>query len=148
MRSKTAIWFECTVAYGRMTDDGSIKTVTEKYSVDALSFTEAEARITEEMAPFITGNFTIKAIKRTDYSEILFSDKERDDKFYKVKTKFITIDEKSDKEKKQTVIYLVQAHTPDDAITYFRDFMGKTAIDYELTDTTDTRILDVFEHNG
>ena len=58
-----ATWFECKVKYDKMTEDGSQKTVTEPYLVDALSFTEAEARITEEITPFISGEFKVTAVK-------------------------------------------------------------------------------------
>ena len=93
-----ATWFECKVKYDKMTEDGSQKTVTEPYLVDALSFTEAEARITEEITPFISGEFKVTAVKRTNTAEIFW--KEGGDKWYKVKVNFCTIDEKTGKEKK------------------------------------------------
>ena len=91
-------WFECKVSYEKIMEDGKQKKVTEPYLVDALSFTEAEARIIEELTPFISGEFVIKDIKRAKLSEIFFN--ENGDRFYKIKVYFITIDEKSGSEKK------------------------------------------------
>lgn len=75
-------------------EDGLQKKVTESYTVDALSFTEAEKRIMEEMSSYISGEFTIKDIKIAPYKEIFFSDEEMADRWYKAKLQFITIDEK------------------------------------------------------
>lgn len=63
-------WFECKIRYEKTMDNGMNKKVTEPYLVDALSFTEAEARIIEEMTPFISGEFTVSDIKRANYSEL------------------------------------------------------------------------------
>ena len=70
MRSRTAIWFECKIAYEKVMEDGLQKKVNESYVVDALSFTEAENRIMEEMSSYISGEFTIKDIKIAPYKEI------------------------------------------------------------------------------
>lgn len=69
-----ANWFECKVHYDKTMENGSIKKVNEPYLVDALSFTEAEARIIEEQTPFISGEFTVSAVKRTKISEIFRDD--------------------------------------------------------------------------
>ena len=81
-------WFICKVKYEKMLENGMQKKVTEAYLVDALSFTEAEARIIEEMQPFITGDFIINDIKRAKISELFFN--ENGDRFFKVKLNFIT----------------------------------------------------------
>ena len=86
-------WFECKVRYDKMVEQGIVKKVTESFLVDALSFTEAEARIIEEQTPFISGEFSVSAVKRTKISEIFRDD--RADKWYLAKVAFITIDEKT-----------------------------------------------------
>ena len=85
-----ALWFECKVKYDRMQENGMVKKVNEPYLVDALSFTEAESRIIEEVKPFISGDFSISAVKKTKISEIFFD--ETADKYYMVKVNFITPD--------------------------------------------------------
>ena len=84
-------WFECKVEYTKLLETGLQKKVNEPYLVDAMSFTEAEARVIEEVAPFISADFKISAVKRTKYTEIVYD--ETGDKWYSVKINIITIDE-------------------------------------------------------
>ena len=81
-------WFECKIRYEKVMENGMQKKVTEPYLVDALSFTEAEARIIEEMTPFITGEFTVSDIKRANYSELFPSEEEAADRWFKCKLVF------------------------------------------------------------
>lgn len=147
MRSRTAEWFETKVQYGKVQEDGTQKKVTEQYVVDALSFTEAESRIIEEMKPYVTVDYKIKNITPANYHEVFFSDDSQDDKWYKAKLAFITIDEKTEKEKRSIVHYLVQARSTDTAQKAINDIMGKAMIDYEVASISETKILDVFEHH-
>ena len=146
MRSRTAIWFECKIAYEKVMEDGLQKKVSESYVVDALSFTEAEKRIMEEMSSYISGEFTIKDIKIAPYKEIFFSDEELADRWYKAKFEFITIDEKTEKEKRSAVNYLVQAGTLKGAVGNIESVMGTTMIDYVIASVTETKLMDVFEY--
>ncbi|MDE6040004.1 MAG: DUF4494 domain-containing protein, partial [Muribaculaceae bacterium] len=100
-----ANWFECKIRYDKAMENGAVKKVTEPYLVDALSFTEAEARITEEMTPYISGDFSVSAVKRTKIAEIFFFDS--GDRWYMVKVGFITIDEKTAVEKRSASLILV-----------------------------------------
>ncbi|PIN27563.1 DUF4494 domain-containing protein [Prevotella intermedia] len=145
MRSKTTSWFETKIRYDKTMEDGRNKKVTEVYTVEALSFTEAENAITEEMSHYISGEFDVKAITRAPYGEIFFSDADSDDKWYRAKLAFITIDEKTEKEKRSNVVYLVQAESLDKARQYVKDVMIKTMIDYEVVSISETPIMDVFE---
>ena len=147
MRSRTANWFECKIRYEKMMDDGLQKKVTEAYVVDALSFSEAEEKIIEEMSSYISGEFNVTDIKKASYGEIFFSDLDSADKWYKAKLQFITLDEKSGKEKRSTVNYLVQGSSFNDAVKNLDDVMGGTMIDYVITAINETTLMDVFEHN-
>ena len=109
-------WFECKIRYEKTMENGMNKKVTEPYLVDALSFTEAEARIIEEMTPFITGEFIVSDIKRANYSELFPSEEEAADRWFKCKLVFITLDEKSGAEKKTSTQVLVQAADLRDAV--------------------------------
>ena len=148
MRSRTAIWFECKIQYEKTMEDGLQKKVTESYTVDALSFTEAEKRIMEEMSSYISGEFTIKDIKIAPYKEIFFSDEEMADRWYKAKLQFITIDEKTEKEKRSSVNYLVNAGTFTSAVANIEEVMGTTAIDYVIASVAETTIMDVYEYKA
>ena len=146
MRSRTAVWFETKIEYEKTMDDGNPKKVKEQYTVDALSFTEAENRITEEMSSYISGEFDVTDIKKATYKEIFFSDVASADRWYKAKVQFITIDEKSEKEKRSNVYYLVQAGTLMEAVKNIDAVMGGTMIDYAIASVAETQIMDVFEY--
>ncbi len=146
MRSRTAKWFICKIRYEKTMEDGLQKKVTEIYVVDALSFTEAEARITEQMKSYISGEFSIENIDPAPFGEIFFSDGETDDKWYKAKLAFITIDEKTDKEKRSIVNYLVQGGSFDQAKKHIEEVMGGTMIDYVIDTLKETKYMDVFEY--
>ncbi len=148
MRSINSNWFECKVQYEKVTEDGSNKKVSELYAVDALSFTEAEKRITEEMAAYISGEYEVSDIKKAKYKEVFFSDLESADRYYKLKLQFITLDEKTGKEKRTNVIYLVQAINIKDALKNLDEVMKTTMLDYESVEVKETKILDVIEYQG
>ena len=145
MRSVNKKWFETIVRYDKTMEDGEVKKVNEVYVVDAITFGEAEESITREMRHFIDGDFEVKNINPAPYSEIFFSDKDTDDKYYRVKLAFITIDEKTQKEKKSKVTYLVQAGSLEQARKNTEEVMNGTMIDYEFVSVTETKIFDVFE---
>ena len=127
-------------------EDGLQKKVTETYTTDALSFTEAEQRIMEEMSSYISGEFDIKDIKIAPYKEIFFSDADSADRWYKAKMQFITIDEKTAKEKRSSVNYLVNAGTLNGAVKNIDEVMGGTMIDYVIASVAETQIMDVYEY--
>ena len=135
-------WFECKVSYEKMMENGMPKKVSEPYLVDALSFTEAEARIIEEVKPYISGDFTIAGIKRARISELFFN--EAGDRYYRLKVNFITLDEKSGAEKKKASQMLVQASDIKEAITVLEGGMKGTMSDYEIASVSETMIMDIF----
>ncbi len=127
-------------------EDGMPKKVVEIYTVDALSFSEAEERIMEEMSSYVSGEIDIVDLKIAQYKEIFFADSDLADKWYKAKLAFITIDEKTDKEKKTSVFYLVNAGNINSAIKNIDEVMGGTMIDYQTLNVSETNIMDVFEY--
>ena len=170
MRSRTATWFECKIKYEKVMEDGLQKQVMEQYVVDALSFAEAEQRITEEMSAYISGElaspssvttqdssselgspsllrqFEVADVKKAAYKEVFFDDDNAaSDRWYKAKLDFITIDEKTKKEKRSRVTYLVQATNLNRAMKNVDTVMGGTMIDYDAASISDTKLVDVFE---
>lgn len=146
MRSRTSIWFECKVRYEKSGEDGTPRKVTETYVVDALSFSEAESRIMEEMSRWVSGELEIADLKIAQYKEIFFADSDLADKWYKAKLAFVTIDEKTDKEKKTTVYYLVNAGNINSALKNVDEIMSGTMVDYRTCNLSETQIIDVFEY--
>lgn len=137
-------WFECKVVTEKTLEGGATKKVTEPYLVDALNFTEAEARIIKEISPYCNGQLEVKDIKRVKYSEMFTSDKESADKWYKVKCMFVTLDEKTQSEKRTASLMLVQASDLHDALKRFDEGMKGSMVDYEIHTVQETNLLDVF----
>ncbi|RXE63076.1 DUF4494 domain-containing protein [Muribaculaceae bacterium Isolate-004 (NCI)] len=138
-----ANWFECKVRYDKMMENGVVKKVTEPYLVDALSFTEAESRIIEEQTPFISGDFSVSAVKRTKISEIFWDDSA--DKWYLVKVAFVTIDEKTAVEKKTSTLILTAGNDLKDAYDNFMAGMEGTMADFEIQSIAETPLMDVYK---
>lgn len=136
-------WFETKVKYDKtMLDTGAIKSVTEPYLVDALSFTEAEARITKEMEPFVSGELTVTAVRKVRFEDVLYH--EGGDRWYKVKINMITIDEKTGAEKRSASFSLVQASEFKLALDNFLEAMKSVLFDFEIVNITEMAYIDVF----
>lgn len=146
MRSRTATWFECKIRYEKTMEDGLPKKVSEIYVVDALSFSEAEERIMEEMLPYNLVDIEIVDVKIAPYREVFFADDNLADQWFKAKLSFITIDERTDKEKRTSMMYLVNAGNISSAINNIGEVMSGTMIDYVTTSISATKIFDVFEY--
>ena len=137
-------WFECKISYEKTMEDGRLRKVTEAYLVDAFSFTEAEERITTAVEPFISGEFKVEDIKRARLTEVFLY--EDGDKYYKAKVSFITLDERSGREKRTPAYMLVQASTIDEAKDRLIEDMKGTLSDYVVESLTETKLLDVFTY--
>lgn len=138
--------FECTIKYEKTAEEGKIVKVSEKYLVDALSFTEAEARIIEEMTPFISGEFIVDKISRAKINE-LFPD-ESGDKWFKSKVFFVSLDEEKGVEKRTACTMYVQANDIKEAEANLKEGMKGTLADYEIASITETKIIDVFNYKA
>ena len=146
MRSRTAMWFECKIRYEKVMEDGLPKKINEVYVVDALSFSEAEERIIEEISSYISGEIEIMDVKIAPYREVFFADDNLADQWFKAKLSFITIDERTNKEKRTSTMYLVNAGNISSAINNIDKVMSGTMIDYVTTSISATKIFDVFEY--
>lgn len=137
-----ANWFETKVSYNKTMENGTNKKVTEAYLVDALSFTEAEARISEEIAHF-TSDYSITAVKRSKIVEIFR--RKTGERWYLVKVAFITLDEKTAVEKKTISQILVAADNFKEAFDNFMEGMKGTLADFEINTIQETAIMDVYD---
>ena len=141
-------WFTCKIRYEKVAENGMNKKVTEPYLVDALSFTEAESRIIEEVTPFITGEFTVSCVAMANYIEIFWSDDDLADRWFKCKLWFITLDEKTGVEKRTASNVLVQATDLRDAVKKLDEGMKGTMADYVIASVQETAIMDVYPHEA
>lgn len=136
--------FECAIRYDKILYSGLQKKITEYYLVDALSFTEAETRITDRMQDFISGGFEVVAEKITRYSEYLPAASDDEDRLYKAKINLIALDERSGREKKTPLYMAIWASGVDNAHQKIvRSFSG-TVSDYEIASIDETPVIDVF----
>jgi hypothetical protein len=139
-------WYECRIKYEKTLETGTNKKVTEAYLVDAMSFTEAEKRIIDEMSPYITGEFEVTAVKKDRIAELMAD--ENGDRWYRCKVMFITIDEKTGTEKKAANVMLVQASDFQQAVKNLYEGMKGTMSDWEINTITETTLMDVFPYNA
>ena len=137
--------YECGIRYERTMPNGMSKKVTELYLVDACSFAEAEGRITKEMEPFISGDFDVVTIKRTNYSEIV-DGLSTADKWFKAKLVFITVDEKSGNDKKTATHFIVSASDINNAHICVVEHMKGSVMDFEIATLDETKIMDIFRY--
>ncbi len=139
-----AQWIETKLCYSKIVENGAVKKVTEAYLVDALSFTEAEARIIEEMKPRISGDYEVKAVKKAKIAEVFSS--ESGGYWYKVRAMFISLDEHSGADKLTPHDFMVEANDIEEAISGFKSEIN-LMVDYKITGVTETAIMDVFPTN-
>ena len=138
-------WFECKVRYDKTLESGLVKKTTETYLVDALSFTEAEKRFIEEIEPFMTGEFIVTDIKRARLSDLFDSDDLNDDRWFKARIAYISIDEKTAVEKRTVQSALVQANDFHRALARLDECMKGTLGEWVIVSITETTIVDVFK---
>ena len=144
MEIKRGDWFECKVRYEQTQDDGMPKSVTETYVVDGIDFGDAFKNISEYAIKRIANEFEIVAMKKAQYAEIALY-KSMGNVFYRVKINMITIDEKTDKQKKTPMFLLVRADNINEARKAVDDeYMKDTMIDYEISSVVETKIVDFY----
>lgn len=142
-------WFECKVSYERQADSVGMKKVSESYLVDALSFTEAEKRIIKEVRPFVSvGELEVVNIRRARIAELFLNEEAEDDRYFRAKVNFITVDEKSGSEKKTSATMIVKSDSLPNAVTELKAQLDSQMASYEIASVTDTQILDVFQYEA
>ena len=142
-------WFECKVSYERQADSMGMKKVSESYLVDALSFTEAEKCIIKEIRPFVSvGELEVVNIRRARIAELFLNEEAEDDRYFRAKVNFITVDEKSGSEKKTSATMIVKSDSLPNAVTELKAQLDSQMASYEIAAVTDTQILDVFQYEA
>lgn len=145
-------YFECKLRYDKQITDpedkdcGKIKTVNETYLTEALSYTEAEARIAMELGKFIQGEYDITGIKRVRYAELFYKDEDLVENWYACKMKITVLDESRGMERKVNQTVLVRAGGVDDAFNRLNEGMKGTMSDYEIYSIALSPVLDFFKY--
>ncbi|GER59523.1 hypothetical protein ULMA_16310 [Patiriisocius marinus] len=143
----SATWYECKVKYRKFDQTTGVqKMKTEPFLVDAISYTEAEARITEEMSAYLTDSDEIKItnIKVANYAEI--HPFENSDRWFKSRVSLIAFDEESGKERKSNQYLLVQANDVKEAFENTMEVMKDTMGEFSIPAVSESPIMDVFPY--
>lgn len=135
-------YFIATCKYEKMQENGAVKRVSEKYLCDALSIVEADAVITENLKPYISGDFFTSKVENSPIAEVI-GDKEAD-KFYLAKVAFVTIDERSGKEKKTVSQWLIGGTDFNDAYEMVLREINKCMADIEIVSLAETPIKEFY----
>ena len=143
MKTKKGNYFECVVKYDKMAENGSMKTVTETYCVEAGNFGAAEIQISTEIAKYVQGEFEVKNITPAPYAEVFIGDDA--ETYFKAKLQFLTIDEVTGKEKKTTSTYLIYAKDFPAALRTVQEVMAGTMMDYTTAQICESKVLDLYE---
>lgn len=133
-------FFEVKVKTDRMNEKGDLKAVSETYALDAVSFTEAEARVSEMLSNYGTPDFEVIMEKVSQFKTFVPGEGER---YFLVKYNFITIDEASGREKRTADFVLFQSTDIDHARVAAHEYMRESICDYEIVCIRKTPILDV-----
>lgn len=142
----TANWFEVKVKYVKVGEDGKEKKVSELYLLDSMSFTEAEARIIEELKEMIQGDFCIEAIKKSNITELVESKDGNDDKWFKAKVAIIDADSISGREKRSNQYFLVAGSDVDKSLENLQKALSTYVVQFEIVQVGDSNIMDVFPY--
>lgn len=143
MKSVTSTWFEVKARYEQTQEDGMKKKVTDSFAIAAYNFAEAYTKGCEYVESNLKiGDYDIISEKIASYKQVFFSDNTMDDKFYRVKVMLITLDDKTDKEKKTPCYYLVGASSIDKARKYIEEAYSDSMTDYTINEVVETRIVD------
>jgi hypothetical protein len=137
-------WFECKVKYVKIDDDGRERKVSEVYLVDAVSFTDAETRIIQQMETMVRGEFMVDNIKKSNIVEIY--PHENGEWWYKARIGIVTIDEKAGKEKKINNYFLVAADDLKQALQRLEEGLAYVLVPYQTTSLAICNIIDVFPY--
>lgn len=137
-------WYECKVKYRKTHETGEQKITTEAYLLDAVSYTEAETRINQEMAAYTSEEFLITNIKVANLSEV--HPFENSDRWFKSKVALIAFDEESGKERKTNIYMLVQANDVKEAFDNTNEMMKGTTGDFTIPAISESPIMDVFPY--
>lgn len=138
-------WFTVKVKYTKQLENGDFKRVTEPYLLAAMTFTDAEARIYDELGAVIRGEFNVTSISRTDFHDIFHYDDS--DTWYKCKITYEGATEDSDKPKKVTQNFLITAHSVKEAYERMQESLSTLMVDFMIPSITVSPIVDIFPYN-
>ncbi|MGL1887795.1 MAG: DUF4494 domain-containing protein [Reichenbachiella sp.] len=140
------IWYSCKVKYGKVNEEGVMKQTTDSFLVDAMTYTEAEARIYEAMERDVSGEFAVNNISKTNIGDLV--QVEEGDYWYKCKVSYSTVDGDSEKEIKVNTYFLVNAEDVKEAFDRVTESLNTMLVPFEIPSVTKTNIVEVYPYNA
>jgi hypothetical protein len=137
-------WFTVKVKYTKQLDNGALKRVTEPYLLAAMTFTDAEARIYEELGSQIRGEFNVTGIVRTELNDIFAYDDA--DTWYKCKVKYEDFDADTEKSKKVSQNFLVGANDVKEAYERMKESLSTLMVDFQIPSIIESPLVDIFPY--
>lgn len=137
-------WFTVKVKYTKQLDNGALKRVSEPYLLAAMTFTDAEARIYEELGQIIRGEFNVVGITRTEIHDIFAYDDV--DIWYKVKVRYEAVDGDSEKARKVNQNFLVSAESVKQAYERIQESLSTLMVDFEIPSIIISPIVEIFPY--
>jgi hypothetical protein len=141
---KMKTWFLCKVKYLKEDDKGLLKMTTDPYLVDAMSYTEAEARIYEVMSTMVRGEFTVTNIAKSNIVDVF--PYEDADVWFKCKVSYVVVDDESGKEKRVNQFMLIGAHDVKQAYERIYESLNNMLVTFKVPEVAETPILEVFPY--
>ncbi|MCE5332722.1 MAG: DUF4494 domain-containing protein [Bacteroidales bacterium] len=137
-------WFECKTKYVRVDDDGRERKVNEMYLVDAVSVTDAETRLIEQLKTMVRGEFVVGKVAESNIIEIFpYEDGQW---WYKAKIQTVVIDESLGKEKKANHYFLVAADDIKQALQRLEEGLSYLLVPYSTISIVLSAVVDVFPY--
>lgn len=136
-------YYSCRISYDKVDENGLSRKALESYVVEADSFGDAENRIKEELASYISSEVIVEDVSKTLFKEVFVTDDGTGDRWYKARLAFITFDERTKREKHSIVNYLVQGNTINEAVKNIDSVLGKTMFDYQSMSVQYSAFVDV-----
>ncbi|PHR28242.1 MAG: hypothetical protein COA38_12395 [Fluviicola sp.] len=137
-------WFTVKVKYTKQLDNGALKRVSEPYLLAAMTFTDAEARIYEELGQIIRGEFNVVGISRTEIHDIFAYDDA--DVWYKCKVRYESMDADTEKAKKVNQNFLVSAESVKEAYERIQESLSTLMVDFEIPSIIVSPIVEIFPY--
>lgn len=139
-------WFLCKVSYNKELEDGTVKKLKDTYLTDAMTLTDAEARMYEEVGNTIQGEFDVSAANRINFIDVFtYPDTQY---YFRCKVRYVTIDEKKGKEKETKNLILIGANDLKDAYDRLTNELKTMLVPYEIIEIVKTPILEVFRYRS
>lgn len=138
-------WFTVKVKYTKQLENGALKRVSEPYLLAAMTFTDAEARIYEELGTMIQGEFIVTGIARTELNDVFAYDDSG--VWFKCKAQYENFDADTEKSKRVSQNFLIEANSVKEAFERMSESLKGLMVDFQIPSIIQSPIVDIFPYS-